>query len=252
MLSSVVIGSGNLAHHLVQAMLNANIDLKGIWARDKAKANEMGQLYGVQVFNALNQIPQETDLVLLAISDGAIEQIAEAIQTHGIIAHCSGILPIATLGSKQHCGVFWPVQTFSKQQKIDFKKVPVVVQATNEEDQRILEVFADLIAAQAIICEESQRQMLHLSAVLVNNFGNHLFTLTKDLLQRNKQSFEVLKPLIQETAFKIMEMDPALAQTGPAKRGDTISLDIHRSLLKNETELLKLYNILTESIQNKS
>jgi predicted short-subunit dehydrogenase-like oxidoreductase (DUF2520 family) len=120
MLSSAIIGSGNLAHHLVQAMLNANIDLKGIWARDTDKAKEMGQFYGVPVFNALNQIPQETDLVLLAISDGAIEQLANGIQTHGIIAHCSGILPVASLGSKQHCGVFWPVQTFSKNQKIDF------------------------------------------------------------------------------------------------------------------------------------
>jgi predicted short-subunit dehydrogenase-like oxidoreductase (DUF2520 family) len=252
MLSSAIIGSGNLAHHLVQAMLNANIDLKGIWARDTDKAKEMGQLYGVPVFNALNQIPQETDLVLLAISDGAIEQLANGIQTHGIIAHCSGILPVASLGSKQHCGVFWPVQTFSKNQKIDFKKVPVVVQATDEEDQRILEVFADLIAAQAIICKESQRQMLHLAAVFVNNFSNHLFALTKDLLQSNELPFEVLKPLIQETAHKIIEMDPALAQTGPAKRGDTISLNIHRNLLKDDAQLLKLYNILTESIQNKS
>jgi len=252
MLSSAIIGSGNLAHHLVQAMLNANIDLKGIWARDTDKAKEMGQFYGVPVFNALNQIPQETDLVLLAISDGAIEQLANGIQTHGIIAHCSGILPVASLGSKQHCGVFWPVQTFSKNQKIDFKKVPVVVQAADEEDQRILEVFADLIAAQAIICQEPQRQMLHLAAVFVNNFSNHLFTLTKDLLKSKELPFEVLKPLIQETAHKIIEMDPALAQTGPAKRGDTISLNIHRSLLKDETQLLNLYNILTESIQNKS
>jgi predicted short-subunit dehydrogenase-like oxidoreductase (DUF2520 family) len=94
--------------------------------------------------------------------------------------------------------------------------------------------------------------MLHLAAVFVNNFSNHLFTLTKDLLKSKELPFDVLKPIIQETALKIMEMDPALAQTGPAKRGDTVSLNIHRSLLKDETQLLNLYNILTESIQNKS
>jgi predicted short-subunit dehydrogenase-like oxidoreductase (DUF2520 family) len=171
----------------------------------------------------------------------------------GIVVHCSGMESILVLKKHKQTGVFWPIQTFSDNYYANFFNSPICIESKDANDLRILEFVSDKIGANTILVSEIQRQQLHLSAVLVNNFTNHLFVLAQKFLKENDLPFEILKPLIHETVSKLEILSPSLAQTGPALRNDLGTLQKHQELLAHCPGLLSIYKQLSESIlQNKS
>jgi predicted short-subunit dehydrogenase-like oxidoreductase (DUF2520 family) len=250
MIKVSIAGSGRLAKHLMKAIKGSNLELVQIWARDKQAAEKLSTQFQVPVAATLQAASDQTDLLILAVSDSAVEELANTLQTNAIVVHCSGILSSNILQMHPNYGVLWPIQSFSENRDLDFKTIPIVVDANNEENKRILEITADTIGKRTVFADESQRQKLHVAAVFVNNFSNHLYVLMEDFLKKNNLSFNHLKPLMLETVLKLDTLSANQAQTGPAKRGDELSLNIHREILASEQHLLEIYNLISKSIQS--
>ncbi|OYU96079.1 MAG: hypothetical protein CFE21_06615 [Bacteroidetes bacterium B1(2017)] len=250
MISIFIIGTGRLAHNLVNAFQKSTVTLEGVFARNESEAQAFSKKFEIPHIKNYSSIPPNCDLYFLCVSDQAIGEVSNNLKVTGCVVHCSGTSSIETLSPHAHTGVFWPIQSFSKDKLVSFKDIPICIEANTDEDKRLLEVISDSITTKTILAQGQQRQQLHLAAVLVNNFTNHLFTLAQSFLNQNQLSFDVLKPLINETLTKVNTQNPSLIQTGPAARKDFITIDNHRRLLLENPNLANVYEVLTKSILN--
>jgi predicted short-subunit dehydrogenase-like oxidoreductase (DUF2520 family) len=155
---------------------------------------------------------------------------------------------IDDLGNQNRKAVFYPLQTFSKNKAIHFREVPICLESQNETDFQLVEKVAKTISDKTYPINSEQRKALHLAAVFVNNFVNHLYQIGNAICNEHQVPFEILKPLIKETAEKIMTLSPNEAQTGPAKRKDRNTINSHLELITNDT-YKNIYKLLTQSIQ---
>lgn len=248
MIKVSIIGSGNVAQHLIQAFqLNSQIELVQLVARDIKKVAHL--LDSNRITSDYTQL-QEADLYIIAVSDDAIAEVSSAFPfKNRLIAHTSGTIALDSLNSNNRPAVFYPLQTFSKDKPIDFKSVPICLEAENENDLQILKQLAHSISNAVYEINSEQRKALHVAAVFVNNFVNYLYQMGNEICDANAIPFEILKPLIQETANKIATLSPKNAQTGPAKRNDLKTIAAHEEFLKDENQAA-IYKLLTQSLQN--
>ena len=192
----------------------------------------------------------EADLYIIAVSDDAIASVSSQLPFENrLVVHTSGSAPLTSLNDKNRKGVFYPLQTFTKGKAIDFKTIPFCLETQFEDDYALLEKVAEFYFRQYTSIDSHQRKALHVAAVFVNNFTNYLYQLGNEICQENHVSFDILKPLILETAEKLLTLSPKDAQTGPAKRNDISTIEAHESFLSNENQST-IYKILTQSIQN--
>lgn len=246
MIKVVIIGAGNVATHLYHSFtLAKQLDVIQVFNRNEKN------LYFVKdpskKTSNLKEI-READLYLLAIKDEAIEEIVRELKINsGIIAHTSGSETIDVLSNFGNYGVFYPLQTFSKNKAVDFKEIPLCLEANSSENLEILKKVGAMISNKVFEVNSEQRKALHVSAVFVNNFSNHLFSLAADFCKKEELPFDILRPLIRETVNKLESLDPYSAQTGPALRDDQKTISAHLELLDDDRK--KIYTILTESIQ---
>ena len=232
MISVIILGNGNVATHLFTAFNEAtNIDVKKISSR------------------TLHTVP-ESDVTIIAVSDDAIQQVSIAISARkGLIVHTSGAVEMNILVNKRK-GVFYPLQSFTKNTSINFNEVPFCLETENKEEYVLLENLVKTIGKKAYQINSEQRKKLHVAAVFVNNFTNHLYKIGNDICDKNNIPFEILHPLIEETAKKIKTITPLNAQTGPAKRNDKKTIKSHLKLLNLLEQ--QIYNLLTKSIQEEN
>ena len=229
MISVLLVGKGNVATHLYEAFLKVNdVKVTQINSRD------------------LNVFPQ-ADVAIIAVSDDAIAAVSSKITTNFVV-HTSGSVAINNLKNSSRKGVFYMLQTFSKDKKVDFHEVPFCLEAENETDYKLLETLAKLIGKKIYSINSEQRKTLHVAAVFVNNFTNHMYKIGNDICKENNVPFEILQPLIKETASKIEYLSPEKAQTGPAIRNDKKTIKNHLDLLDKKQQ--KIYKIITKSIKN--
>ncbi len=247
MIKVVIIGAGNVATHLHQNFNKSKqIDVIQVFNRNRKHLD-----FVRDVSKRTSDIDElkEADLYLLAIKDEAIIEIAEKLKTKkAIVAHTSGSVALQILSGFDNYGVFYPMQTFSKNKPINFKEIPLCLEANSEENLQFLKKVASIISDRVFEVNSEQRKALHVSAVFVNNFTNHLFTLASDFCKKEELPFEMLRPLIVETVNKLESLDPYSAQTGPALRNDQKTISAHLEMLDEDRK--KIYTILTESIQN--
>ena len=248
MIKVSIIGSGNVAQHLIQAFqMNSQIELVQVVARDIKKVAHL--LDSNRITSDYTQL-QEADLYIIAVSDDAIAEVSSALPfKNRLVAHTSGTVALDSLNSNNRRAVFYPLQTFSKDKPIDFKSVPICLEAENENDLQILKQLAHSISNAVYEISSEQRKALHVAAVFVNNFVNYLYQMGNEICDANAIPFEILKPLIQETANKIATLSPKNAQTGPAKRNDLKTIAAHEEFLKDENQAA-IYKLLTQSLQN--
>ncbi len=193
-----------------------------------------------------NDIP---DVYIIAVSDDAIIDVSKKIKnSRKLIVHTSGSVPLNALPKEIRRGVFYPLQTFSKDRKISFEQIPICIEAEHEKDLVLLNKLGHLISTQVLKISSEQRKTIHLAAVFVNNFSNHMFHLASEICTKNDVPFDILKPLIQETVAKIQLLSPLQAQTGPARRNDTQTIERHLNQLNNKTHEL-VYEVVTNSIK---
>lgn len=248
MIRITLIGSGNVAQHLIKAFTKSElIEIAQVFSRNKETLTHL--LHSDKIvtdFSAL--IP--TDLCIIAVSDNAISEVSKQLPFENqLVVHTSGTAPLDVLDSRNRKGVFYPLQTFSKNKEVDFSEIPFCLEAENQIDFNVLESVAKSISNAVFAISSEQRKALHVSAVFVNNFANHLYQIGQQICEEHQVPFEILKPLIQETAEKIKTLNPAEAQTGPAKRNDSTTIEAHLKYLTNENQK-NIYKILTQSIQN--
>ena len=247
MINIVILGGGNVAYHLTKALLqNSAINVVQVYNRSIEKINCFKN--STSVTNNLSEL-KDADIYILAVSDNAISELSSALNLKNkLVVHTSGSMAMDELKSVSDKGVFYLLQTFSKERKIDFSTVPICIEAETEADLQLLETLANSISKNCYRINSKQRKSLHVAAVFVNNFVNHLYHIGNEICEQNKVPFEILLPLILETANKITTLPPLEAQTGPAKRNDTKTIEKHTAMLtKNQQEI---YTLLTKSIYN--
>lgn len=247
MISVVILGAGNVATHLFKAFskseqvsvnqwYNRHIDSISTYKND------------VDIIDDLSLI-KDADVYILAISDDAIKELSKKLSFENkLVVHTSGSASLYDVDKKHNRGVFYPLQTFSKDADLDFKNVPICIEAIKTEDYSILKQLAIAIGSPTKKVNSDQRKVLHLAAVFVNNFTNQLYRIGHEITESEGAEFDLLKPLILETAKKIQDMSPYMAQTGPAKRNDKKTLKKHLKAIQNQHHK-DIYELLTDSIQ---
>jgi len=248
MIRITLIGSGNVAQHLIKAFTKSeSVEIVQVFSRKKEKLSAVIDFDKI-VDDFKDLI--EADLYIIAVTDNAIAEVSKQLPFNNqLVVHTSGTASIETLEEKNRKGVFYPLQTFSKNKDVDFSVIPICLEAENTFDFHVLETVAKSISNAVFPINSEQRKALHVAAVFVNNFTNHLYQIGEEICEENKVPFEILKPLILETADKINTLSPVDAQTGPAKRNDTNTIDAHLDYLQDANQK-NIYKILTQSIQN--
>jgi len=248
MIKITIIGSGNVAQHLIDAFAKSDaVEIIQVFSRtQKHITDNLDPKKIITDWNAL----AEADLYIISVSDDAIASVSSQLPfKNRLVVHTSGSAPLSLLDDKNRKGVFYPLQTFTKGKSIDFKTIPLCLETQFESDYKLLEKVAYSISENVQSIDSHQRKALHVAAVFVNNFTNYLYQLGNEICQENHVSFDILKPLILETAEKLLTLSPKDAQTGPAKRNDLSTIKAHESFLSNENQST-IYKILTQSIQN--
>ena len=246
MIQITIIGSGNVAQHLIKAFSqNTLVEIVQVFARNKSSVTSLiDEEKIVSEFSLL----KEVDLYIMAVSDMAVAEISKKLNfTNKLVVHTSGSLAMNVLTNANRKGVFYPLQSFSKDKEVNFLDIPICIEAENETDYKLLEIVAKSISHKVFKIDSKQRKALHVSAVFVNNFTNYLYQIGNDICLENQIDFEILKPLILETATKLNTLSPSDAQTGPAKRNDTETINAHLNFLTNNN-YKEIYKLLTKSI----
>lgn len=245
-----IIGSGNVATHLAAAFKNAGHSIVQIYSRNMQNAALLAYHVKAEPIDDVTQINPATDLFVIAVKDDAIGIIAEQLAPHQkLMVHTSGATDMyALLAFTDKAGVLYPLQTFSKTKEVNFRNVPLCIEAADEHIAKTLTELAQTISNKIYSIDSAQRKVLHLAAVFACNFPNYLYTIAQQILAQNQLDFELLRPLISETAEKVMENLPATVQTGPAVRNDEITMNNHLQLFKDEPALQQLYTLLSQGI----
>ncbi|HEX3384570.1 MAG TPA: Rossmann-like and DUF2520 domain-containing protein [Mucilaginibacter sp.] len=245
-----IIGSGNVATHMAAALKNAGHSIVQVYSRDMQPAALLAYHVKAEPIDMLDAVSPETDLFLIAIKDDAIGGIAQKLARHGkLIVHTSGATSLEEL--KQHtlnAGVFYPLQTFSKTKELDFRTVPLCIEGATEEITKHLEELARTVSNNVYRVDSEQRRTLHLAAVFACNFPNYLYYAAGGLLHEHNLDFNLLRPLILETAAKVQEHLPGDVQTGPALRNDEQTMAAHLQLLSQNPELQEVYELISQLI----
>ncbi|WP_418310356.1 Rossmann-like and DUF2520 domain-containing protein [Odoribacter laneus] len=248
----VLIGAGNVAHHLAPALLRAGMNLCQIYSRTLESARELGRKTGITYTSDTFAVYPDGDIYIFCVSDDALLSVFKSLRINeeALILHTSGSVPLDIFKPyRQNYGVLYPLQTFSKTRNLDFGEIPLCIEAPDKEVLKTIGQIADKLSSKVYEISSEKRKKLHLAAVLANNFTNHLYHMAGKLLEKEDLDFNLLRPLIFETAHKVMQMIPENAQTGPARRGDTNILNLHKSMLKDNRDIQTLYVLLSQSIQ---
>ena len=248
MIRVVLLGAGNVATHLSQAFSTTKkVELVQVYGRSEKSLRYFSDLYDTTTnINTL----KHADVYIIAIADDSIAAFTKElkIRTNALVAHTSGSVDMGAIDDRFHKGVFYPLQTFTKDQKVDFKKVPLCLETEHNKDLLTLEKLASTISNAVYFINSKQRESLHIAAVFVNNFTNHFYHIGKTICKDDEVPFAILQPLIQETAKKILDLAPYDAQTGPARRNDSETIERHLQHIPENYK--EIYSLITKSISN--
>ena len=245
-MKTVIIGSGNVAYHLAKAFTQNNIEVSQIFGRNEIELKKISEVFNIPFST---EKLEDADFYLISVSDSSVEQVSDLIKNeNALVAHTSGSLPLEILTGNYRKASFYPLQTFSKTKNLEYSKIPFFIEAENQIDEKSLFELASLISDHVETSDYEKRKYIHLTAVFACNFVNHLFARAKEIADSQDLEFNYFIPLIDETVEKIHHLEPKLAQTGPAVRGDERVLKLHEDLITDK-EHLKIYQLMNESIK---
>lgn len=248
----VIIGAGNVATHFALALSQAGMPPTQIWSRTMESAQTLAERVGCRATNCLDDIIADADACIISVKDRYVRDIADRVcreRPKTVFMHTSGSVGMDVFdGLNDNCGVLYPMQTFSKDKALDFKKVPCFVEGNNEASRETIMKLASTISDNVHYMTSDDRKWLHLAAVFACNFSNACYVVADGMLRRNGLDFTVLRPLIEETVSKLGTLAPIDAQTGPAVRGDQNIMDSQAAMLADNESLQKLYIKMSEII----
>jgi predicted short-subunit dehydrogenase-like oxidoreductase (DUF2520 family) len=251
--SIVIIGSGNVATHLGTAFKQNGFAVDVVYSRKQAHASELAHKLGAIPYTRLDLLPTHADLYLIAVKDTAIEDIANELpKVNGLVVHTSGTTHISVLDKHNRAGVFYPLQSLSRNAAVAMKDIPVLLETALPADLKLLDNLASTCGSKTLQVTSSDRQVVHMAAVFANNFSNHMYVVADQILSTKGISIDILKPLILETANKVQAHSPLEMQTGPAARNDTDTMDMHLKLLEQMPRYKEIYALLSKGISSES
>ena len=250
----VLIGAGNVATHLGIALQKTGFEIMQIYSRTEVSASLLGNRLSVPFVTCLENITKDADIYIVSVKDDALCKLIPDIvkdREKALFVHTAGSMPMNVWESyaPRH-GVLYPMQTFSKGREIDFNTVSFFLEANSMTDLHLLKNLASTLSPKVYEASTEQRSYLHISAVFVCNFTNHMYDLSAQLLQKHGLPFDAMLPLIDETARKVHVLHPHEAQTGPAIRRDTNVMGKHLHMLTNEPYTKELYKMISDSIMS--
>ncbi len=248
----VIIGSGNVAEAFARSMGRiSGVRLLQLCSRNRERGMAVAKLGGCSWVADPEHIA-DADIYIIAVSDRAVTSVAESLKLSdtAIVVHTAGSIPLDALKSHRGGrGIFYPLQSFSSGRIVSLDEVPIFVEADCEATRERLMSLARRISTRVEYADSRRRRVIHLAGVFVNNFPNHLYGLGADIVEREGLSFDILKPLIAETAAKAIAVDdPESVQTGPAVRGDGVVTAAHEAMLADDELKQRIYKYITESI----
>jgi predicted short-subunit dehydrogenase-like oxidoreductase (DUF2520 family) len=248
----VLLGSGNVATHLGKALKLAGHTIVEVWSRTFENAQVLASVLQSKAVAGISEISQDADIYIISVKDDVIPDVANSIPVKDkLVIHTSGSVDINVLKDcSSRFGVFYPLQTFSKAQEIEFREIPIVLEGSSAEVAGALKQIALQLSSKVYFVNSQKRQVLHVAAVFANNFTNYLYALADNLLRKHELDFDLIRPLIKETAKKVQNNAPDSVQTGPARRNDKKIMDEHLELLKDNPDLYSIYQLLSQSIVN--
>ena len=235
----ILIGAGNVAHHLGLSLFGAGHQIIQVISKTQNSAKRLAEKLNAELETDITKI-RKADFVIIAVNDDTVAAVASQIKNMPF-AHTSGSVCL------KNGGVFYPLQTFSKSVSVEMKKVPFCISADDKGFENTLLEVAKSISNFVYIINEKQRKTFHLAAVFACNFSNQMYAVAEDLLKESDLDFEMLKPLIVETANKIIKNSPSSAQTGPAQRKDLKTIENQIDLLE-DADLKSIYKLITNQI----
>ena len=248
MMKISIVGAGNVGINMFET-LRKKKDVKIVSLFNRSIEKILGYRNKIFITNDINEI-KISDVYVISTNDDSIEKISDKLKGRkGLVVHTSGSTEMKILSVHKNFGVFYPVQTLTKDKSSDFKKTPICIEANNKINIKILEKLVKITGSKCYQVDSKQRLALHVSAVFACNFTNYLFSIAYDICNSNKIPFDTLFPLIRETLGKIEKNNPSEIQTGPAIRKDLITIKKHLNFIKSKNSK-KIYSILTEGIIN--
>ncbi len=247
-LAVTIIGSGNVATHLYKALAS---DKKPILKIEEVSTEKRVEVTLVNS-RTLENLPDHSDIILISVKDDAIAEVAEKVKGKAsIIAHTSGSVRMEVLGNyAEHFGVFYPLQTFSKDKQLEYHNIPFFIEGDSQATVKALRDLANEISTEVFEADSNKRKKLHIAAVFACNFSNHLVAIADELLKEEDMDYRVLMPLLKETVKKLESLRPIDAQTGPAVRKDKTVMAAHEEMLNSEPHWKAIYTLLSSSIQD--
>lgn len=247
------IGAGNVASHLVSGFVNVGFPIRQIFSRRKDRAVNLAQQANAEAIDQWHQIDDQVDIIIVAIKDDVLQSLGEYWQTvnNPLVVHTSGSVESTALKQcSRHFGVFYPLQTFTKDRVLDLSRVPFCIETNNDGNREVLLNLCKALNAKGVHVDDEARQNLHLAATIVNNFGNELLNMAAEKLGEQDLPFDMLQALGEETVAKAFNLGPGNAQTGPAKRGDWSVVENHMKKIVNDKQRT-LYQLISENIYNR-
>lgn len=249
-----IVGAGNVGTHLALALHQAGYNIRQVHSRQLSDAAHLAGQVGAAPIHQLRAVSLQSDLCLLAVRDDAIDEVAASLSNslspNTVIAHTSGATPSTVLARHwANWGVFYPLQTLSKDQPADFSRIPMCIDGASESIQQSLHQLAGSISREVHRVNDDQRATLHLAAVFINNFTNAMLQANHTLTRNAHLPEGLLTPLLQATIEKGARQEPRKVQTGPAIRRDQQTIDRHLGQLTNHPELAAVYKAITTYIQ---
>lgn len=248
-----IIGAGNLGAHLAHGLYDNGCTIHEVFSRSVKNADDLARAVNAALRTSLKEMDPGADIYLIAVSDDAIsdvgQELAGVLPETAIVAHTGGGVSSHVLSRCARYGVFYPLQTFTAGREITWKEVPIIIWGNDETVIAELRALARILSDTCVMMEDEQRAALHVAAVVANNFSNHMYATAEKIAGLYGFDFALLKPLISETARKVMEISPSSAQTGPAIRHDINTIDRHLKILgENSADLRDLYKVISDSI----
>lgn len=247
----VILGTGNVAETLGTMCKSAGHQILLVYGRTPQKAERLAKKLSAEAVSNLSHIATDAQLYLVALSDEGTTNLWQHWHTEkGLVVHTAGSVPMHVLKNvSTNCGVMYPLQSL-RAPHLPQASIPFLVNANTPDDLALLTDFARSISPTVVHSSDEERLHFHLAAVLVNNFTNHLYKLAADYCSQHSLDFNLLYPLILETAKRVEHVAPALVQTGPATRKDAETMNRHLELLKHDPTLTALYQLLSASIMH--
>ena len=252
----VLIGAGRVATHLGMALKQAGHRIVCVYSRTIASASALAARTDSLATDDVRQMPQSADVFVIAVKDAVLATLAAQLskgREGQLFLHTAGSMPMGVFqGLVCHYGVFYPMQTFSKERQVDFSEIPVFIEGSDHEALTCARTLAESVSHRVFVMSSDERKYLHLAAVFACNFTNHCYALAADILHDHGLPFDIMLPLIDETTRKVHDFEPSQVQTGPAVRYDENVISMQAAMLADHPLMQDIYERMSQSIHQKT